>query len=116
MSELKMDIVDRLKSTYNMNESCELAIDEIQKLRNRASQLEDELELANGKLDKINGWCKAYPISVFTEPDWNDVQSKLGNVLLTQVSASNMRHVVNGVSGIIKGDKQACVSKDLDHE
>lgn len=58
----------------------------------------DELEDA---LLQIKSWCEAYPIDIFPEPNWNEVRDKLGSSLLSQVSASNMRHVVTGIQRII---------------
>jgi hypothetical protein len=52
-------------------------------------------------LNQIRSWCKAYPLGVFTEPNWKEVNEKLGSTLLTQVSGSNMRHVVTGIQNII---------------
>jgi hypothetical protein len=60
----------------------------------RIEQLED-------CLDKIRSWCKAYPTTIFTEPNWDEVQEKLGKNLLCQVSGSNMRHVTTGIQKII---------------
>lgn len=48
-----MDIVDRLKSTYNMNESCELAIIEIEALRNQLAECKKDSERLD-YLDKSN--------------------------------------------------------------
>jgi hypothetical protein len=50
----------------------------------------------------ILNWSKAYPDEIFIEPDWKEVKSLLGDNLLTRVSASNMRHVVEGVGKIAK--------------
>lgn len=61
----------------------------------------DELEEA---LHKIAQWSDAYPLSVFPEPDWKKVRDLLeaGGITLDSVSASNMRHVVEGVGKIAK--------------
>lgn len=67
----------------------------------READLEVELATAEDKLHKISQWCRAYPLGIFTEPDWNVVREKLGATLLTQVSGSNMRHIVNSISEII---------------
>lgn len=60
-----------------------------------------DVEEMQAILDRIEGWCEAYPIAVFPEPDWAKVRELLGDTLLTQVSASNMRHVVEGIKRII---------------
>lgn len=67
----------------------------------RIEQLEMQVEQLEGKLDRIKAWCQAYPLNVFPEPDWKEVKEKLGSQLLTEVSGSNMRHVVMGIQRII---------------
>lgn len=62
------------------------------------TEREEELE---STLERIKSWCEAYPVAIFVEPDWAKVQALLGSTLLTQVSASNMRHVVAGIKRII---------------
>lgn len=73
----------------------------------RAAQIARRLETetegleAADKLQQIRAWCEAYPINMFPEPDWVEVTKLIGPELLTRVSASNMRHVVEGVRRII---------------
>ena len=62
------------------------------------------VELEN-RLARIVNWCDAYPLDVFPEPDWGNVRELLGDALLTQVSAANMRHVVEGMKKIAGGSK-----------
>jgi hypothetical protein len=61
-------------------------------LRGRVEELEDCLQ-------KIVNWCDAYPLDIFPEPDFEAVKFALASkgIKLDAVSASNMRHVVNGV-------------------
>ena len=58
---------------------------------------------ADDKLDKILQWCKAYPLSVFPEPDFAKARALLeaGGMTLDAISASNMRHVLQGIEKII---------------
>lgn len=65
----------------------------------------DEYEMLQDKLYPIEAWCRAYPIRSFQEPDWKEVEQKLGKNLLSRVSASNMRHVVDGIQRIITADE-----------
>lgn len=60
----------------------------------------DELE---DKLQKIKNWCDAYPLEVFPEPDLDEVAFilKENGMTLDAVSASNMRHVLNGIKDIV---------------
>ncbi len=73
------------------------AWDELLRLRQRVEGLEDELE-------KIAQWSDAYPLSVFPEPDFEKAAQVLKDAGLTLdgISASNMRHVVEGVGKIAK--------------
>lgn len=66
-----------------------------------AQDQSERIEALEDCLHKIQNWCKAYPLTIFTEPDWKEVKEKLGDTLLTQVSGSNMRHVVTGIQAII---------------
>jgi len=55
-------------------------------------------------LDKLRNWAKAYPLTVFPEPDFEAVRETLKKYgfSLDAVSASNMRHVIKGVSDIVE--------------
>lgn len=61
----------------------------------------DELEEA---LQRIVQWSEAYPIDIFPEPDFKKVRELLaaGGITIDSVSASNMRHVVEGVGKIAR--------------
>jgi hypothetical protein len=65
------------------------------------TEREERMEEA---LHKIESWSRAYPLSVFPEPDWEKVRELLasGGITLDAVSASNMRHVVKGVGNIAR--------------
>lgn len=56
-----------------------------------------------GVILKIKNWADAYPLTVFPEPDFKVVRATLAEkgITLDAVSASNMRHVINGVKAII---------------
>ncbi len=64
----------------------------------------ERMEYAQAKLDKINSWINAYPLEVFPEPDFKKAAKVLkdNGMTLDAISASNMRHVLNGISEIIK--------------
>ena len=49
---------------------------------------------------RIKQWCDAYPLAVFPEPDLKVARKGLESVGITmdQVSASNMRHVLTGIT------------------
>ncbi len=61
----------------------------------------EELE---DKLQKIDNWCKAYPLDMFPEPDLKraGVILKAHGMTLGAISASSMRHVLKGIQKIIK--------------
>jgi len=66
----------------------------------RADQYEEALQ-------KIVQWSEAYPLDIFPEPDWDKVKALFANnpdkaMTLAQVSASCMRHVVEGVGEIAR--------------
>ena len=63
-----------------------------------------ELAAAQHKLELIRQWCEAYPLAVFPEPDLKKAQRVLSRhgMSLDAISASNMRHVLNGIRKIIE--------------
>ena len=63
-----------------------------------AQALKENERLRKGHEDIII-WGKAYPVSVFTEPDLKKAHEllKAGGMTLDAVSASAMRHVLKGV-------------------
>lgn len=63
-----------------------------------------EIERLLGILARIVAWCDAYPLKTFPEPDWAKAAELLraGGMTLDAISASNMRHVLEGVRRIIK--------------
>lgn len=63
------------------------------------SQIEDMQD----KLHKISQWAEAYPIKIFPEPDLKKATKVLeeNSMTLDSISASNMRHVLQGVKDII---------------
>ena len=64
----------------------------------------DELEQ---KLEKIENWCKAYPLDMFPEPNMKYVREILqtySTVTIDEISASNMRHVLEGIQKIINSE------------
>ena len=65
------------------------------------ARLEAEKRELEARLQRISDWCEAYPLDVFTEPDMEQVRRLLGDTLLTQLSAHNFRHVLDGIKGII---------------
>lgn len=56
------------------------------------------------KLAKIVQWIEAYPLEVFPEPDLKKAAKVLkeNGMTLDAISASNMRHVLNGIKAIIE--------------
>lgn len=54
-------------------------------------------------LQKINDWANAYPIEVFPEPDFKKAHEvlKSAGMGIDCISASNMRHVLNGIKKIV---------------
>jgi hypothetical protein len=55
-------------------------------------------------LHRIAAWSEAYPLSIFPEPDWGKATAllKAGGITMDAVSASCMKHVVEGVGKIAR--------------
>ena len=68
----------------------------------------EELEMA---LERVLQWSEAYPLDLFPEPNWKRAQTALEDAGITMdaVSASCMRHAVEGVGRIARAalDKDA---------
>ncbi|PHQ82929.1 MAG: hypothetical protein COB69_00325 [Phycisphaera sp.] len=69
----------------------------------KKAEMRERLDELEAKLEKIKNWCGAYPLDIFPEPDFKIVAQVLKdkNLSLDTVSASNFRHVLNGVKAII---------------
>ena len=65
-----------------------------------------ELEELESKLKKIDDWCSAYPFEAYPEPDFRQAIKVLkeNGMSLGAISASNFRHVLDGVKAIIDED------------
>lgn len=65
---------------------------------------EARIEKLEEALRRILQWSEAYPLKVFPEPDWEKAAKllKAGGMSLDAISASNMRHVVEGVGKIAR--------------
>lgn len=61
-------------------------------------------DLLEEALQRIVQWSEAYPLVVFPEPDWKKAADLLraGGLSLDSISATAMRHVVEGVGGIAR--------------
>jgi hypothetical protein len=66
--------------------------------------LEAKVRELEGALEDILTWANAYPLSVFPEPDFRKAYHVLREhgMSLDAISASNMRHVLKGVKGIVE--------------
>ena len=62
-----------------------------------------EREHYDDLFEQIKGWCEAYPISVFPEPDFGKAHEvlKANGMTLDAISASNMKHVITQVQKMI---------------
>jgi hypothetical protein len=74
-----------------------------ERLEKELDTLQAKLDIAVDKFHEIDNWAKAYPLDVFPEPDFRRVRELLeaGGITLDSVSASNMRHAIEGVSNIV---------------
>ena len=63
-----------------------------------------EIERLQGILTQIEAWCDAYPLKTFREPDWAKAAKVLkeNGMTLDGISASAMRHVLDGIRRIIR--------------
>jgi hypothetical protein len=69
-----------------------------------AEALQAKLDQCEEALHQIDSWSRAYPLRIFPEPDLKRVRELLeaGGITLDSVSASCMRHCVEGVGKIAR--------------
>lgn len=67
-------------------------------------ELKAEVEKLKDKLHQIKTWAEAYPLDAFPEPVMAIAHQVLQDhgLSLGNISASNMRHVLNGVIRIVE--------------
>lgn len=87
----------RKRVTKHAAVKCKAALAAHEANQKRMAELEEAL-------GHIQQWADAYPIDVFPEPDFVKARKALegAGLSLTAVSASNMRHVVQGVGSIAR--------------
>ncbi len=70
---------------------------------NVAQHYKTEVDKLKEALESIELWANAYPLDVFPKPDLRKASAalKLAGMTLDSISADNMRHVLNGVKGIV---------------
>ena len=73
-------------------------------------RLEAQVAALEAQLTRIKEWCDAYPLEQFPEPDMQRFLIALGPQLLSELSAHNYRHVLNGIKAII--DESAAPGKE----
>ena len=78
-------------------------------LDTKTAMRDKELEAKQVALDKIENWCKAYPLEAFPEPDLKKAAKvlKAAGMTLDCISASNARHVLRGIQKHIDEAKGA---------
>ena len=96
-SPLRRDFADRIVEKLEGDAVAEAVEAEKEKSGSRIAELEAALE-------RIDDWSKAYPLTVFPEPDFKKARALLeaGGMTIDAISASNMRHVVEGVGKIAR--------------
>jgi hypothetical protein len=75
----------------------------------RDIQNEARIEQLEAALELIDNWSQAYPLTMFPEPDFKEASKVLQSfgMSLDAISASNMRHVVEGVGEIARAALKA---------
>ena len=85
-----------LQKKVNLLPETEVAV-HIAELQERVAELEERHR-------QVIDWCNAYPLDIFSEPDMKRVHVVLkdNGMTLDGVSASNFRHVLEGVRRILE--------------
>ena len=96
-SRLWVDFPEGMGSThFPVGHYCHKAAAELRRLHEVNTELVEVLQ-------EINEWAKAYPITIFPEPDFNKAHKVLteNGMTLDAISASNMRHVLTQVEKMV---------------
>ena len=77
---------------------------QIDAVHNAFAEKDAEIERLRAALEQIEQWGRAYPLSVFPEPDLKRARELLeaGGMTLDAISADAMRHVVEDVGVIAR--------------
>jgi hypothetical protein len=88
-------------------------LDQLTTLQAKLEAAEKDAERKADALHELTQWCDAYPVKIFPEPDFAKAHELLqaGGMTLDAISASNMRHVLDGVRKII--DAAIAASKEV---
>jgi len=67
-------------------------------------EMEEEIYFLRSKLEEIEGWTKAYPKSIFPEPNLEKARAALRsvNISLDAISATHARLILAGVRDILE--------------
>ena len=77
--------------------------DEIGEVKLKNVELQAENANLVEALERIQVWSKAYPLSIFPKPDFKKAAKvlKAAGMNLDEISADNMRHVLDGIKDIV---------------
>jgi hypothetical protein len=84
------------------------ALIDVSEIRKEVTALKAERDRLRDALERIDQWSeqwsRAYPLDIFPEPDFSQVRAALEvfGITLDAVSASNTRHIVEGVGKIAR--------------
>lgn len=70
-----------------------------------SARVSDEADRLRAALEDIVQWADAYPLDRFPEPDFKQAEKVLSDagMSLDAISASNMRHAIEGAGRIARG-------------
>ncbi len=71
---------------------------------NKAQQQAERISQLEDIFNKIENWCKAYPIDIFPKPDLKKAHTVLesAGMTLDAITADAMRHVTDGIKDLIE--------------
>jgi hypothetical protein len=105
LAELRQDVAEACQASGVMLTALQPeAMTIVSSVCGRHGALCERADKAEEALWRIEQWSQAYPLEVFPEPDLSLARRGLEAVGITMdaVSASNMRHVVEGVGKIAR--------------
>ena len=108
------DEVAKLEDNLAISEA---SFDELSLTCDRLEASLEQMQAVVEAMRRIVQWSEAYPLDVFPEPDFKKAHKllKAGGMTLDAISASNMRHVVEGVGKIAKESLAALDEHEWQH-
>ena len=104
VARLRTQLAEARRTAIERNDAYEKAISSLADLQREVERLKADNKRQAEAHQRIIEWADAYPLSVFSEPDFKQAATvlKAAGMALDAISASNFRHCLKGVKEIAR--------------